>query len=276
MSKHTLEPIRTPRRTKLSFDEFKAKTINYLQTQHVTPVEPKSRPQSKSRTRALSSGKVAKVVPGGTRPYLSEDSEEEFVIRKIIEERDMSISRVDEVSISKEASGSIEEEPKQAFETSIQQLKQKEVKVVEQKTLQRRQICMQVIAQLNGDKSCSFSMSQFEQSSGSETEKPSQVPEHRSALVVHVNNLIKDPRQKTDFLSAISGHRNKKLSLCLRGSEVEGVYVQGQSGFQLVFNLRSSPPNVAIKQIKKCYRLSGTTLDPLSITQVWTADAFSI
>lgn len=262
---------RDSRRTKLSFDEFKQKTLSYLQTQNVTPVQPK--PRSTSRSRALSSGKIAKVVPGGARPQ--SDFEEEFQIRKIIEERQLSISRVDEVSMSKEASSSLEEEPRQDFEQTIHQLKAKEEKAVEQKTMERRHVCMQVIAQLTGDKSCSFSMSQFELSSGSETEKPSETPDTRQSLIALVDGLLKSQSQKLQFLKSIAPYKSKKLSVFLKGNEIEGVYTHGPAGLHRIFALRSCPEIVPIKAVKRCYRLQGSELKPLAATQAWTADAFS-
>ena len=272
MSKRSLER-RGSHRTKLSFDEFKAKTLTYLQTQNVAP--PQARAKSNSRPRGLSKGKVARVVPGGTRPYLSEDSEEESVIRRIIEQRELSISRVDEVSISKEASGSLEEESKQSFESTIEQLKLKEAKVGEQKTMQRRQVCMQVLAQLSGDKSCSFSMSQFEQSSGSETEKPSEAAEGRAGLIAMVSDLLKDPTHKARFHESISLLKGKKLSLLVKGREIEGVYYQTPSSLQLVFPLKASPDLIPMKHIRKCYRLLPNELSPLPLAQIGSADAVS-
>lgn len=270
MSKPSLER-KGSHRTKLSFDEFKVKTLTYLQTQNVAP--PQIRAKSNSRSRGYSKGKVARVIPGGTRPYLSEDSEEESVIRRIIEQRELSISRVDEVSISKEASRSLEEESKQDFEPTIEQLKQKEARADVQKTMQRRQVCMQVLAQLSGDKSCSFSMSQFEQSSGSETEKPSEAAEGKTAIIAVVNDLLKEPLQKTRFHESIAAVKGKKLSLLLKGREVEGVYYQGPSHLHLVYPLKPCPDLIPIKHIRKCYRLLPNELSPLPLSQLSSADA---
>lgn len=273
MSKPSLER-RGAHRTKLSFDEFKTKTLSYLQTQNIAP--PPHRAQSNTRNRSSSRGKVARVIPGGSRPYLSEDSEEEYVIRRIIQERELSISRVDEVSISKEASGSLEEDSKQDFESTIQQLKQREVRVGEQKTLQRRQVCMQVLAQLSGDKSCSFSMSQFEQSSGSETEKPSEAVDGRNAVIAVVSEVIKEQGQKAKFSEALAGVKGKKITLLVQGREIHGVYYQTPSNLQLVYALRRCPNTIVFKQIRKCYRLLASELSPLSLSQISSADAVSM
>ena len=257
-----------PRRTKLSFEEFKAQTTRFLKSQGA----PLPRRHSQ---RQLSTGKVAKVVSGGSRSS-SDESDTEQVIRKILQQRsNPSCLRVDEASQSREASRSDDSTQAPELHESMQKIQEKEQQSRIQKQQDRKQVFMQVIAQLSGDKSCSLSLSGDKSvSSGSETEKPGEVGDNASRLLVAVESKVEDKSVRRTLRRTIKDNRSLKLFLSLEDTRITGVFALESGQLRALHTAAQSPELVTMRQIQGFFKYTGGEWKPASSLK--TADGFSL
>jgi len=257
-----------PRRTKLSFEEFKSQTTRFLKSQGAAV--PK-----RCSHRQLSTGKVAKVVSGGSHSS-SDDSDTEESIRKIILQRQSSnCQRVDEASPSREASRSDDSTHAPELQESMQRLQEKEVQARVQKQQDRKQVFMQVIAQLSGDKSCSLSLSGDKSvSSGSETEKPGDVGENAARLLVAVESRVEDKVLRRAFRRVIKDNYAQRLLLYLRTGVISGIFVCESTQLRRLHSTSAMPDLVFHKQVPAFFKLVSGEWKPT--TSFKCADGFSL
>ncbi len=260
--------IRT-RRTKLSFEEFKAQTTRFLKSQGA------SLPRQCGR-RQLSTGKVAKVVSGGSRSSSSDESDTEESIRKIILQRQNSnCQRVDEASQSREASRSDDSTHAPELQESMQRLQEQEKQLRTQKQQDRKEVFMQVIAQLSGDKSCSLSLSGDKSvSSGSETEKPGDVGEKAARLLVAVESKVDDKALRRDFRRVIKDNHELRLLLYLCAGVISGVFACESCQLRRIHSTNAMPDRVSTSRIQGFFKLISGDWKPASSLK--SADSFTL
>lgn len=225
--------------------------------------------------RQLSTGKVAKVVSGGSHSS-SDDSDTEESIRKIILQRQNSAcQRVDEAPQSREASRSDDSTQAPELQESMQRLQEQEIQLRAQKQQDRKQVFMQVIAQLSGDKSCSLSLSGDKSvSSGSETEKPGDVGENAARLLVTVESKVEDKVLRRAFRRVIKDNFTLRLLLYLRTGVISGIFACESTQLRRLHSTHSMPDLVLLNQIPAFFKLISGEWKPTTIFKC--ADGFSL
>ena len=238
------------------------------------------------RRRKLSSGKVARVITGGSRSASSDESDTEQSIRRIIHQRQvLGVTKVEEASLSKEASRSLSADEESTHTTDLQasmlRLQEEEKLAKSQKQQDRKQVFMQVIAQLSGDKSCSLSISgekssvsQELVSSGSETEKPGETMDLAARLLAAIESMVDLKPQRHSLRKAIKENRGLRICLYLQHNEVVGVYLHEGGELTKVMSVKEAPERVPYHRVKMSYKWCGGEMRQVGVTL--QSEAFSM